>query len=289
MSEPAPTAAPAPAPDAGRRTRSAARLVLYAAILLAAAAGVWFSFGRNLWNDYQKLQTEVRASEDNSPVGYIGLNYRRSYNDRPVVFHGTEGGRKTLFASKLEGGKPEVYDVTDAAFDVQCLDGGYGRDSIPGVDYPIIEAPSSSRGRSLRARQEVFGVLLSGGPRAYPKDLLAKVEVVNDRDDKAPFAVVYDRSRERALLFERTVSDQAITFGTTGYSCKERPLLYDRKTRSLWLLEGDELTCVNGTLKGAKAKSYLTAEPTSWEDWRRRQPTTSVLIGNDRTKAIPAE
>lgn len=270
-------------------SRSAARLALYAIIVIAAGAGLWFGVGRPLWAEYQKLQTESKASEDTVPVGYIGLNYRRSYNDRPLHFHNVVDGRKTLFAAKGEGGVIEVYDVTEAAFDPQCLQGGFGRDSIPGIDYPIIDPPDAAQGRTLRGRQPVAGMALKSGPRAYPEDLMAKIEIVNDQDGTTPLLVVYDRRAKTALAFERTINGVATSFGTTGYSCEQRPLLYDRKTQSLWLLGDDGLACVNGPQKGTKAPLYLKAKTTAWSDWKADHPTSSVLVGNDRKKPIPTE
>jgi hypothetical protein len=132
-------------------------------------------------------------------------------------------------------------------------------------------------------------VALKGGPRTYPRDLLEKIEVVNDSDGPTPFVVVFDRSRARPYLFERTIQGGAITFGTTGYSCQNRPLLYDRKTRSLWLLRGDDFVCVNGPLRGTKATPYLGAEPSTWGEWQGRHRDSTVLVGNDRSRPIPAE
>jgi hypothetical protein len=132
-------------------------------------------------------------------------------------------------------------------------------------------------------------MILDAGPRAYPEDLLAKIEVVNDQDDKTPFVVVYDRGRRRALCFERTLGGNTVTFGTTGYEYRKAPLLYDRKTRSLWITSGDAFVCANGELKGSKPAPFKAAETVSWEEWRSRYPTTTVVVGNDRGKPIPQE
>jgi len=285
MTDPSAVSATTTRPD----FRSAARLALNAIVVIAAGAGLWFGVGRTLWAEYQKLQTESKASEDTAPVGYVGLNYRRSYNDRPLHFHNVVDGRKTLFAAKGEGGAIEVYDVTEADFDPQCLQGGFGRDSIPGIDYPIIDLPNASQGRTLRGRQPVVGMTLKSGPRAYPEDLMTKIEIVNDQDGTTPILVVYDRKTQAALAFERTNNGTTITFGTTGYSCEQRPLLYDRKTKSLWLLGDDSLACVNGSLKGTKVSLYLKAKAVAWRDWKAKHPQSSVVVGNDRKRPIPTE
>jgi len=230
------------------------------------------------------------------PIGYAGLNFRRSYNDRPARFHHEQDGRKLLWAALGEGNKPVFYDVSDAAFNPQSLSGGYGRDSIPGVDYPIFESRGSERGRRLRNRQEVYGLVLGDGPRAYPADLLRKIEVVNDRDGTTPFVIVFDGGADTARIYERRLKDGEVTFGTTGYTLPTspdgttgKPLLYDRKSKSLWLPEDRALVCFSGELKGTKLPTRASAEKTTWSEWVARHPRTLALMGNDRSKPIPSE
>jgi hypothetical protein len=275
----------------GQRAPVVARVVIFAAVAAAAAAGLWILVGKTLWSEYQTLRKETRATADSVPVGYVGLHYRRSYNDRPLNFHAEKDGRKLLFAAKGEGPKPEYYDVTEADIDVARLEGGFGRDSIPGVDHPIIDPPGAATGRALRASQPVFGVVLRDGPRAYPRDLIEKIEVVNDHDGPTPIVVISDRHRQQALLLDRTVRGAAVTFGTTGYLYDKQPVLYDRKTRSLWLPQGDQLVCVNGALKGDKLAPIPKLEPglVTWGEWKAQHPGSSVLMGNDREKPIPTE
>jgi hypothetical protein len=261
-------------------------------MLVAVASAIFWNFyGYKIWAEYKILRTEIRASSDSAPVGYIGLNYRRSYNDRPVLFETEKDGKKLLFAAKLEGGAIDYYDISeaDAAFDVKCLEGGFGRDSIAGVDYPIIETPGNPKCHALRERQPVFGLAMGGAIRAYPQDLIEKSEVINDRLGGTDLAIVYDRSRRAALVFDRKLRDGAITFGTTGYSCKLRPLLYDRKTKGLWLLQGDNLACLNGPHKGEVLAPIAKPEAPTWADWLRQNRKTTVLVGNDRKQPIPSE
>ena len=286
-----PIAAPPSSPTrfGGRVPPFVRRVVLPLAVLAVVAAGLWAIVGKTLWSEYQSLRRENRATDASAPVGYIGLHYRRSYNDRPVVFHVDKDGRRLLFAAKGEGPEPDYYDVTEAAIDLRLVDGGFGRDSIPGVDFPIIDSPGTSTGRSLRASQPVYGVDLRAGPRAYPKDLLEKIEVVNDLDGTTPLAIVYDRPRQQALVFERSVRGAAFTFGTTGYTLDKQPLLYDRKTRSLWLPRGDQMVCVNGALKDTELPPLQKPRLTTWGDWKAGHPGSSVVMGSDRTKPIPAE
>lgn len=269
-----------------RKARSRRTTVLTILGGIIAASALWYIAGRDLPAEYQRWRAEARAAQDNQAVGYVGLNYRRSYNDRPLVFLTTKDGRTTLFAAKGEGGAPPaVYDVTDSAIDMNVLEGGFGRDSIPGIDYPLIENADGPRAQNLPDRRDVFGLELTAGARAYPRDLLEKIEVVNDRDGETSFVVIFDRSRAKAFAYRRADS----SFGTTGYSRTRQPVLYDRKTGGLWVFEGDDFVCVNGPLKGTKLEPYRTPVLAAWSDWLAGHRGTQVVVGNDRKQPIPAE
>jgi len=290
-SDPGESPSPPPPP---RGIRVVLRVMTTALVVGALAALVWF-VGRRAWNEYRDYQEASRAAEDAAPVGYIGVNYRRSYHYKPARFLLEEQGRTKLWASKKEDGQPEFWDVTDADIVVARLSGGFGRDSVPGIDYPIFEAADSERGQRLRPRQVVYGLNLAEGSRGYPADLLKKIEVVNDRDRQGQFAIVFDRSRNEAHFYARTHDGREVTFGTTGYAYgptqspeNGQPLLYDRTTRSLWLPEGKELVCVSGQAKGTKLPEVRNAERVTWSEWVAQHPKTRILMGNDRDKAIPA-
>ena len=251
---------------------------------------LWLGIGRNLASQYQSYWEARQAAEDNAPIGYLGLNPRRSYNDRAVVFLSENEGRTTLFAAKRGGGEPdEVYDVTEASIDLATLEGGFGRDSIPGIDYPIIETAEGERGGRLRTRQDVFALGLGPVSRVYPRDLLEKIEMVNDRVGDAPLLIVYDRGRTTAFAFSRAVDGSVVSFGSTGYSRFKQPVLYDRKTRSLWVIENAELLCVAGSLKGRSLKPGPTLVTTTWGAWSGKNPNTTIVVGNDRSLPIPSE
>lgn len=266
------------------------RIVLTVLGVALATGLVWQAVGRDMANQFGRWREESRAAEDNAPVGYLGLNYRRSYNDRAPVFFTKKDGRTTLFAAKRGGGEPDdVYDVTDASVDLSAFDGGFGRDSIPGIDYPIVETPQGARGKNLRTRQDVYGLELQNGPRAYPRDLLEKIETINDVDGDVPILIVYDRGRAKPFSFRRAVDGATVTFGTTGYSRFKQPVLYDRKTKSIWILENDAFLCVAGPSKGRSLEPFRPLTATTWDDWLGRHSKTTVVVGNDRSKPIPAE
>ncbi len=281
----------APSPPPGRRAWAVLKIVFAGVV-----AGLLWMGGQRAWREYQDDQQQQRESEDSMPIGYVGLNYRKSYHYRPAQFLHEQEGRKRLWAAVGEENQPVFYDVTDATFRPESLSGGYGRDSIPGVDHPLLEPRDSERGGRLRGRQVLYGLALGDGPRAYPVDLLKKIEVVNDRDGTDPFVVVFDRGRDVAQAFGRRIQGREVTFGTTGYTLPTspdgssgKPLLYDRGTKSLWLPEDQALVCVSGASKGTSLPPWRPLEKTTWSEWVARHPKTLVLFGNDRSQPIPSE
>jgi hypothetical protein len=265
----------------------------------ALGVGLLWWVGRGAWSAFWEYREANQAAEETAPIGYIGVSLRRTYHDKPLRFFDTTGGRKRLWAAKGPDGQPGFYDVTDAAFAVDKVSGGYGRDSIPGIDYPLFERPNSSRGRNFRYGHEFYGLALPDGARGYPRDLLRKIEVVNDKGGGVPFTIVFDRQHEVARFYDRRVEGRPLTFGTTGYALGDsedpnlgRPVLYDRKSKSLWLPEEKALVCVNGPLKGTELPTALQPQHTTWGNWVASHPQTLVLVGSDRDndrKPIPSE
>ncbi|WP_152052027.1 DUF3179 domain-containing (seleno)protein [Tautonia marina] len=290
--EPTPTPPPATPPAPSRSSSLLRRSVIGLAVIGLGGFLFWKLVGADLYEQVKEYQLAVEDRDLSAPVGYLGLNYRKEYNSRPPQFHFEEDGKKLLFASIGDGETPEFYDVTDAQFDPMILQGGFGRDSIPGVDYPILQAPDGEIAQNIGDRNEVVGVVLESGPRAYPMGALTKVEIVNDVDGETPIAIVYARGPDTVRIYRRDIEGTPVTLGTTGYATDDKvPLFYDRKTKSLWLEEpdGSALTCVNGEYVGTRLPAHKTLERLTWGEWVGQYPDTDVLIGNDRSQPIPEE
>lgn len=271
-----------------RPARKVLKYAILSAVAVATLAAGWMLLGARAWEDYKVMRDAQREAEDSAPVGYLGANYRRSYNNRPIKFGENRDGRRLLIAAMGDNGRPtDFYDVTDTDLDPDRLGGGFGRDSIPGVDFPIFEPPTSPLGQKFRDRMPIFAVTLKDGPRVYPRELLAKVELVNDRDGSDPFVVVFDRSRDRAWAYGRLLDGREVTFGTTGYALEGRPLLYDRATKGLWMPGPEGLRCLCGEFKGRMMELSTALEATRWGEWRSGHPGSKLLVGNDRDRPIP--
>jgi len=139
-----------------------------------------------------------------------------------------------------------------------------------------LEILKAAEARYLRDGHIVFGILVNGEPRAYPKRILAWHELALDRLGGIDLAIVYCTLCGTVIPWERTVAGQTFTFGTSGLLYQSNKLMFDEETASLWSsMEG---VPVVGPLVG----KGLRLEPrpvvtTTWGEWRREHPQTTVI------------
>lgn len=163
--------------------------------------------------------------------------------------------------------------------------GGVRVNGIPPLDHaPVIPA---ARAGYLRDSHVVFGIVVNGEARAYPKRILAWHEMALDRVGGTPLAIVYCTLCGTVIPYKSVVGGVARTFGTSGLLYRSNKLMFDRESMSLWsTLDGRPVI-------GALAGAPLTLEPvpvvtTTWGEWRARHPGTTVLsidTGHDRDYA----
>jgi len=167
--------------------------------------------------------------------------------------------------------------------------GGVPKDGIPAlVDPPVRTAPElaeaaarSRRGKYLVDSDRVIGVEIAGVARAYPLRLLVWHEVVNDRLGGQPIAVTYNPLCDSAVVFDRRVGSETLTFGVSGLLFNSNLLMYDRRplptAESLWsqLL----LRAVTGPAAAAGAGlEPLPCSLTTWGEWHTERPDTTVAV-----------
>lgn len=160
--------------------------------------------------------------------------------------------------------------------------GGVKVNGIPPLDHPgAIPAHAASY---LDADHVVFGVVVNGEARAYPKRILAWHEMALDRLGQEELTIVYCTLCGTVIPYKSTVGSTLRTFGTSGLLYRSNKLMFDRETMSLWsTLDGRPVI-------GALAGQPLTLEAhpvvtTTWGEWRTQHPSTTVLsidTGYDR-------
>lgn len=162
---------------------------------------------------------------------------------------------------------------------------GASRDSIPaitdpafGPDWDALDAELDDP-PVLAESEQVVGVEVGDVVRAYPLAVLDWHEVVNDTvstaDGTVPLLVTYCPLCRSAIVADRVVAGEPLTFGVSGLLYESDLVLYDTATESLW--SQILATAIRGPLTGTE----LSLRPntlTTWGAWREVHPDTEVLL-----------
>ena len=152
--------------------------------------------------------------------------------------------------------------------------GGVAVNGIPPLEYPARLAADDAG--YLADDHVVFGIALDGEARAYPKRILAWHEMALDRLGGLELTIVYCTLCGTVIPFGSVADGRHLTFGTSGLLYRSNKLMFDHETKSLWnTFEG---VPVVGELVGSGLRLTPHAVvTTTWGEWRRRHPETTVL------------
>jgi hypothetical protein len=152
--------------------------------------------------------------------------------------------------------------------------GGVGVGGIPPLRQPA-HVPAAAAGW-LRDDHVVFGVEVNGEARAYPKRILAWHELATDRLGGVELTIVYCTLCGTVIPYESSSGGRRFTFGTSGLLYRSNKLMFDEETASLWsALEGQPVV---GPLVGRGLRlAFHAVVTTTWGEWRRERPSTTVL------------
>jgi hypothetical protein len=152
--------------------------------------------------------------------------------------------------------------------------GGVKVNGIPPLDHPKVVPAAEAR--YLQDKNVVFGLVVNGAARAYPKRVLAWHELVRDRLGEVELAVVYCALCGTVVPYGSEVSGKQLTFGTSGLLYRSNKLMFDEETMSLW--STNEGRPVVGPLVGAgfELRAYPVVT-TTWKEWLAAHPDTTVL------------
>ncbi|MBZ0166087.1 MAG: DUF3179 domain-containing protein, partial [Candidatus Omnitrophica bacterium] len=155
--------------------------------------------------------------------------------------------------------------------------GGVRQDGIPPLRSPqMIEVQDADY---LQEDNVVFGIEINGDARAYPKRILAWHEMFVDTVGGESVTGAYCTLCGSMILYRNTLGNTRYQMGTSGFLFRSNKLMYDKKTQSLWnTLWGEP---VIGPLVGKGIQlEKLSVVTTTWAEWRRRHPNTTVLSPN---------
>jgi hypothetical protein len=152
--------------------------------------------------------------------------------------------------------------------------GGVTVNGIPPLYDPKLLTVAEAR--YLADGNLVFGVVVNGEARAYPKRILAWHEMAIDKLGGAEMTVVYCTLCGTVIPYDSVVGGQRRAFGTSGLLYRSNKLMFDEETMSLWsTLEGKPVV---GPLVGTGLQmTSHAAVTTTWGEWRAAHPKTTVL------------
>jgi len=163
--------------------------------------------------------------------------------------------------------------------------GGVRVNGIPPLRSP--RTITATAAKWLRDGHVVFGVEVNGEARAYPKRILAWHEMATDRLGGLDLTIVYCTLCGTVIPYLSDVNGRRFTFGTSGLLYRSNKLMFDEETRSLWSsLEGRPV--VGPLVDSGLQLAFTSAVTTTWGEWRREHPATTVLsldTGFDRDYA----
>ena len=195
---------------------------------------------------------------------------------------------KVILLSKIDEGYGDIlYEGATRRIRLEeVVPGGVRIDGIPSLDDPPM-VPATEAGY-LKDDEDVFGVVLDGEAKAYPLRFLDWHEMLNDQIAGRPITLSYCTLCGSGVLYSTGLGNGTVRrFATSGLLYRSNKLMFDRQTRSLWSnLYGEP---VIGRLADEPERHRLDILPmtrTTWLDWRRRHPETTVV---DLTKALKKE
>ncbi|MFP4227912.1 MAG: DUF3179 domain-containing protein [Salinivenus sp.] len=187
-------------------------------------------------------------------------------------------GSSTL-AQSLPEGAPKALQQFDTDWSQHTIDpstlkdGGPSKDQIPAIDNPSFVSIDAARDW-IDPQEPVIAIEHNGDARAYPLQILTWHEIVNDRLGGTPVAVTFCPLCYSALVFDRRVDGETLSFGVSGLLRHSDLVMYDRATETLWQQFTGE------AIVGDRAGDALTKIPSqilSFEQFAAAHPEAEVL------------
>lgn len=262
--------------ERGRERRRAARQVAESgdrSLVPGLVDALFFAPGRargDLFESLEKLTGAELERRYYTWVEWLGAHPeivpREGYEEWKLLLLARIDRR---FAKVLFAGVPSRIRLEEVVW------GGVTLDGIPSLDNPR-SIPASEAGY-LGEEERVFGVSLGGEHRAYPLRILSWHEMANDVVGGEPVTLSFCTLCGSGILYStRTPNGGAYSFGTSGLLYRSNKLMLDRQSHSLWSnLTGEPVV---GRLAATSVRlEMLPMTLTTWGEWRRRHPETTVL------------
>ena len=152
--------------------------------------------------------------------------------------------------------------------------GGVKQDGIPPLRNP--EMISIEDASYLGDDDVIFGIVINGEAKAFPKRILAWHEFFVKDFGSNKIAGVFCTLCGTVIAYDMESDGILHDLGTSGFLYRSNKLMYDKATQSLWnTIEG---TPVLGSLSRSniKLKTYPVIT-TDWKTWKNQYPDSQVL------------
>jgi hypothetical protein len=145
-------------------------------------------------------------------------------------------------------------------------------DAIPPIDRPVYG--KSDRGDWMAPDDLVLGYVAGNQAYAYPFKILNFHEIVNDELDGVPVLISYCPLCRSAIVYDRRVAGELLSFGNTSALFDSDLVMVDRSTGSYWWQVAGE--AIVGPLTGTRL-TLLPSAVSTWSGWVGDHPETLVL------------
>jgi len=160
---------------------------------------------------------------------------------------------------------------------------------FPKERFPSLDAPVYVKAAEADTPPDawVLGIVIGGQARAYELNLLTRHEVLNDRIEGRPVAVVWCPLANSAAVYDRRVGDRELRFEPSGVLMHGSIVMQDKETASFWPLLQEK--SLYGPLEGQGLERIPGAVRARFADWVREHPDTLVwsLFGQEYLSPNP--
>jgi hypothetical protein len=173
------------------------------------------------------------------------------------------------------GVRIDARTLEEAAQGIACPQG-----CIPALNDP--EVTGAAGGDWYPDHRVVFGVVVNGEARAYPKNIMEVHEMVNDtlggREIGIPYCTLCGSAQ---AYFTDTVPAgfDTLELRTSGLLARSNKVMFDLHTGSVF--DTFVGTAVSGPLREAGFELEMISMVTStWEDWKAAHPETTIVASD---------
>ncbi len=148
---------------------------------------------------------------------------------------------------------------------------------IPALDYPRVT--SAEQARWLADERLVFGVVVDGEARAYPRNQMEVHEMVNDSLGGREIAIPYCTlcGAAQAFYADDVEGVERIVLRTSGLLHASNKVSYDLATGTFF--DTFSGVAVSGELAGLRL-TQIPVVTSTWGEWKAEHPDTTV-VGQD--------